>query len=170
MFRGRFLGCVCFYGLWRDAAISCEEGMRCYVFDIDGTLADITHRLPLIQKEPKDWDAFFDACSKDKPIKHMITLVRILVDCSSIVFVSGRAERFRAKTEAWLMKHLSFSNPLYMRKDGDHRPDNEVKSELLDQLLADGYEPALVFDDRSVVVKMWRERGIPCAQIADGNF
>lgn len=34
-----------------------------YVFDIDGTLADLTHRLHHIQKQPKDWDAFFDACA-----------------------------------------------------------------------------------------------------------
>jgi hypothetical protein len=27
--------------------------------DIDGTLADCTHRLHHIQKQPKDWDAFF---------------------------------------------------------------------------------------------------------------
>jgi hypothetical protein len=144
--------------------------MRCYVFDIDGTLADITHRLPFIQKEPKDWDAFFDACSEDKPIQHIINVAMALCMCAPVIFVSGRAERCRGKTEAWLMEHLSFDEPLYMRKDGDHRPDNEVKSELLDRLLADGHEPQLVFDDRSQVVRMWRERGIPCAQVADGDF
>jgi hypothetical protein len=144
--------------------------MRCYVFDIDGTLADITHRLPFIQKEPKDWDAFFDACSEDKPIQHMIEVARTLYRCDAVVFVSGRAERCRKKTEVWLMEHLWFSNRLYMRGNGDHRPDNEVKSELLDQLLADGYEPQLVFDDRKVCVDFWRSRGIPCAQVAPGDF
>jgi hypothetical protein len=36
--------------------------------------------------------------------------------------------------------------------------------------LADGYEPIMVFDDRNQVVKMWRERGIVCAQVAEGDF
>jgi phosphoglycolate phosphatase-like HAD superfamily hydrolase len=145
--------------------------MRCYVFDIDGTLADVTHRLPCIQKDPKDWDAFFDACSEDKPIQYMVDLAWALAEESHIVFVTGRPQRSRKKTEAWLLDRLGFlGRPLYMRKDGDHRPDGDVKSELLDQLVADGYEPALVFEDRSQVVRMWRDRGIPCAQVADGDF
>jgi hypothetical protein len=28
----------------------------------------------------------------------------------------------------------------------------------------------MAFDDRSQVVKMWRKRGVPCAQVADGDF
>jgi FMN phosphatase YigB (HAD superfamily) len=30
-----------------------------YIFDIDGTLADISHRLHFIQQEPKDWRGFY---------------------------------------------------------------------------------------------------------------
>ena len=28
------------------------------IFDIDGTLVNIEHRLPHIMKKPKDWDTF----------------------------------------------------------------------------------------------------------------
>jgi hypothetical protein len=28
----------------------------------------------------------------------------------------------------------------------------------------------MAFDDRNSVVKMWRDLGIPCAQVADGDF
>jgi len=28
----------------------------------------------------------------------------------------------------------------------------------------------MVFDDRDKVVNMWRENGIPCLQVAPGNF
>jgi hypothetical protein len=59
---------------------------------------------------------------------------------------------------------------LYMRRRNDRRPDYIVKAELLDQLLADGYRPIMAFDDRDQVVKMWREKGVPCAQVAEGNF
>jgi len=51
-----------------------------------------------------------------------------------------------------------------------HRPDNLVKGELLDAIRADGYEPVMAFDDRTVCVNFWRACGIPCAQVADGNF
>lgn len=152
--------------------------MRCYLFDIDGTLADLTHRLPHIQKEPKDWDAFFDACHLDAPIPHMLRVANGLSHDAGLVFVSGRAERCRDATVKWLMAHLpelawnsdDTSRDVYMRKDGDHRPDNEVKSELLARIRADDHDPIMAFDDRDQVVKMWRAAGIPCAQVADGNF
>ncbi len=57
-----------------------------------------------------------------------------------------------------------------MRSEGDHRPDYKVKEELLGRILKDGFEPIMAFDDRDQVVKMWREAGVPCAQVADGNF
>jgi hypothetical protein len=57
-----------------------------------------------------------------------------------------------------------------MRKKGDYRDDSIVKKELLDQIRKDGYNPLLAFDDRDRVVKAWRECGIRCLQVAEGNF
>lgn len=147
----------------------------CYLFDIDGTLADLSHRLHHIQKTPKDWDAFFDACPGDAPHGHMCELAGHLIETRvTVLFVSGRSDRVRLDTLAWLDTHvtcgLTDARSLYMRRDGDHRPDHIVKAELLDQILADGYQPIMAFDDRNQVVKMWRARGIPCAQVADGDF
>ena len=53
---------------------------------------------------------------------------------------------------------------LYMRSEGDYRPDYVIKSQILDAILADGYEIAFVVDDRPSVVAMWRERGLVCLQ------
>lgn len=151
--------------------------MHCYLFDIDGTLADLTHRLHHISGEfddhgmtkPKDWNSFFDACGDDAPICHMIDLCRTLATHASVIFVSGRSDRTRHVTQKWLAVNGLFGD-IYMRKDGDHRPDHIVKAELLDKIVADGKRPIMAFDDRDQVVKMWRARGIPCAQVADGNF
>lgn len=140
-----------------------------YVFDIDGTLADCSHRLHHIQKTPKDWDAFFAACDDDKPIEHMVGLCQTIIGYSPVVFVSGRSDVARDKTKAWLSDQMCYG-PLYMRKAGDHRPDDIIKIEMLAELRADGYEPIMVFDDRNRVVKAWRAAGIPCAQVADGDF
>lgn len=144
---------------------------RCYIFDIDGTIADCSHRLPHIQKEPKDWRSFFAACHGDAPISHVIELAETLAAAEeNIVFVSGRSDECRTQTEAWLFDHFAFEAPLFMRKAGDHRPDDIVKSELLDEVFAAGWSPVMAFDDRDRVVAMWRSRGIPCAQVAEGNF
>lgn len=146
----------------------------CIIFDIDGTLANGDHRLHLIQQEPKQWDAYFDLCDGDAPINHMIRLLRILEREYVPVFVTGRAARWRVKTEQWLARHGAATGRyplrLYMREDGDHRDDHVLKIELLAQLRADGFDPLMVFDDRARVVKAWRAAGVPCAQVAEGEF
>lgn len=149
------------------------ETRPCYIVDIDGTCADLTHRLWFIQGEKKDWDGFFGAVSEDKPIEHMQKVVCALEDYADIVFVTGRPERTRTDTVAWLDLHL-FNNTgmmkIYMRQDGDYRPDHQVKSELLSAIILDGFEPIMAFDDRDQVVEMWRANEIPCAQVARGDF
>lgn len=145
--------------------------MKCYLFDIDGTIADLTHRLHHIEGDKKDWPAFFDACEHDAPIPHILDLAKILCEQAIVLLVSGRSDRVRNQTVDWLYRHgLNNFTTLYMRQDGDHRPDHIVKAELLEQIRADGYEPIMAFDDRNQVVEMWRANGIPCAQVAPGDF
>jgi phosphoglycolate phosphatase-like HAD superfamily hydrolase len=145
--------------------------MRSYIFDIDGTLADCSHRIHLIEMTPKRWDEFFALCSMDRPIAHIIELARVLSKSGAgIVYVSGRSDQCRYETEAWLRAHKVPAGPLYMRKRGDHRDDDIIKLELLEQLRADGFDPIMAFDDRNRVVAAWRSAGIPCAQVAPGDF
>lgn len=144
--------------------------MRCYLFDIDGTLANCDHRKHHIEGEKKDWDAFYATCHLDEPIDHMVELARDLYSHGHLVFVTGRGEEQRGPTQEWLKDHGLGGPPLYMRPAKDYRPDDIVKGELLDQIVEAGYEPIMAFDDRNSVVKMWRARGIPCAQVAEGDF
>ncbi len=57
-----------------------------------------------------------------------------------------------------------------MRPEKDYRDDGTIKAELLDKILADGWEPWLVVEDRQRVVDMWRARGLTCLQCAPGDF
>lgn len=152
--------------------------MKTYIFDIDGTLSDPAHRLHHIEGETKDWPAFFAACDQDKPIPHMVDLFKglWLGTEESFLFCTGRSEDVQTKTVDWLSKELlppgqSFdAMDVYMRAVGDHRADTIVKSELMDRIISDGYEPIMVFEDRASVVTMWRERGIPCLQVQAGDY
>jgi phosphoglycolate phosphatase-like HAD superfamily hydrolase len=144
----------------------------CYIFDLDGTLADLSHRIHHIQTTPKDWPAFFAGVKDDTPIEHVVNLYHIIACQADVIFVSGRSDACRDGTVWWLAKHgfTIHANGLYMRKEGDHRPDYRVKYDLLQQLKADGWNPLMAFDDRDQVVNMWRLNGIPCAQVAPGSF
>jgi hypothetical protein len=149
---------------------------QCYVFDLDGTLANIEHRLRYIKGEPKDWRAFFAACGGDSlilPVAHLYNACRFS-GCEDaekyVVIVSGRSSECREATEAWLAHHGLTPAALYMRKAGDHSPDHQCKARILKQLLADGWEPILFVDDRKQVVDMWRSLGYVCLQCAEGDF
>lgn len=144
---------------------------RCWLLDIDGTVADASHRLHYIESDPKDWRSFFAEVSGDKPIAHVVELVQVLEESGyDIVFVTGRSTECRQATIDWLDANVVRAYALYMRQEGDRRPDEVVKLELLAKLREDGYEPVAAFEDRSRVVAAWRDAGLPCFQVAPGDF
>ena len=133
------------------------------IFDIDGTIADLTRRLHYITTKPKNWPAFNKAISNDKPIWQVIeVLFSLKNDGWRIIFCSGRSEDSRQDTIDWLVDYGIWDkvSGLYMRKSKDYRSDDIIKEELLNQILKDGYNPLMVFDDRKRVVEMWRRRGL----------
>lgn len=142
-----------------------------FICDIDGTIADCSHRLHWIKTKPKNWKAFFNSMSLDDPITRIIDTVKDLQSKGCLmVMCSGRPETYRKETEDWLDKHGIIPTKLYMRKAGDYRADDIVKAEFLDAIREDGIDPKLVFDDRDSVVKMWRDKGLTCIQVAEGDF
>jgi len=148
-----------------------------YLCDLDGTLCDISHRLPLIKQDPPDWNGFFMAAEADKPIWEVITIIRGLHQIGQkIIMVTGRSDISKEITTAWLIKYRVPFDELYMRKEGDYQEDSVVKFELLDQILVkypqvkEQFRIAGVFEDRQQVVDMFRARGLRVFQVAKGKF
>lgn len=145
-----------------------------YIFDLDGTLAVIDHRRPLLAE--KRWREFYAACDKDIPNAPVIRIMESLRRFAEIWIFSGRSGEVRQKTVDWMCYHTSFmahelDTALVMRDEGDYTADDELKASWLDSMLnEDRTRLVAVFDDRDRVVKMWRSRGITCLQVADGNF
>ena len=82
-----------------------------------------------------------------------------------MVFVSGRPDTYRAITEQWLSNHIPFEyKVLFMRRAGDHRPDNIAKKEILHTYFPDISLINVVIDDRRRVLEMWASQ-IPHAHI-----
>lgn len=143
----------------------------CVVFDVDGTLADATHRLHFLAHSPKKWDEFFSCMDVDPVIEPVAAIARAFRGRTHLVCVSARPQRTASSTKAWMKKHdLNYWHAYYFREDGDRRDDQLVKKDILDRMLLDGWRPFLVFDDRQRVVDMWRANGIVCAQVAPGDF
>ena len=147
------------------------EEVKTLICDIDGTLADLNHRRVYIASKPKNYMAFKERIMEDKPIVHIINTVKQFRDLGyKIVLCSGRGEEQRQGTEDWLRLHDVPYDKMYMRAEKDYRSDDIIKEELLDRIISAGYKPWLVLDDRERVVQMWRRRGIPCVQVAPGDF
>lgn len=142
------------------------------ILDLDGTVADCNHRLHFIQGAERDYKAFYDALVDDKPIHHIIDLVRAISESSEYVFivVTGRPISHLRETEIWLNEHFIDYYAIFMRAENDFRKDYIVKKEFLDTIRAQFGEPAFALDDRSSVVAMWRQNGVPCLQVAPGDF
>ena len=92
-----------------------------FIFDLDGTLCDNSHRLKFIQGEVKDWEGFHSLQGDDKPIWEVITVARALATAGqTLIYVTGRMEKGRNITQSWLDKYRLPKGALLMRKDGDH--------------------------------------------------
>lgn len=144
---------------------------KIFVFDIDGTLADLTHRKKFVASKPKNWNAFDAGIPFDKPFTDIIFILNTYYNLGyKILLCSGRSERTRNATVEWLNKNGVVFHQLYMRTDNDHRQDSIVKVELLQQIRNEHGEPFLWFDDRQQVVDAIRAQGVRVLQVAPGDF
>lgn len=179
-----------------------------YIFDLDGTLALIEHRLHFITvpacphcgwvKEcdhsrdgtrpafKRDWRGFFAAVKDDAPNLPVIRTLQALRKSGAEVWIwSGRSDECKAATVEWLQRHGCFGFPtdvlwawpfgaperFRMRKAGDYRDDVVVKGEWLSEMEPPEFNRLTgVFDDRDRVVRMWRDAGVTCFQVAPGEF
>lgn len=148
-----------------------------YIFDLDGTIALLSERREKLIKDtsnPHRWRDFYAACDTDLPNVPVINTLRRLKASGADIFIwSARSDEVAQKTWEWLITHVGHGNfdVVRMRPAGNTEDDRVIKTRYLEEL-----EPEVrsrivaVFDDRDKVVAMWRSKGIPCFQVAAGDF
>jgi HAD superfamily, subfamily IIIB (Acid phosphatase) len=96
------------------------------IIDIDTTLANTDHRATHLVTGPdgkitqESWDAFLhpEALVLDPPQKHALDVLNWMrAHGYEVVFLTGRGEKLRSATEAWLSTHMGWTveESLYMR-------------------------------------------------------
>lgn len=138
---------------------------KAFLVDIDGTLAHMRD-----YRGPFDW-AKVGLDDVDETIASIVDGLALgfaeADDPYYVIVMSGRDESCRDETKMWLDKHNIYYEYLFMRPQGDMRPDNLIKAELFDTHVRDNFDVQFVLDDRQQVVDMWRRMGLTCLQVAE---
>lgn len=144
------------------------------IVDIDGTLSELSHRQEYLKMTPKNWKKFNSLVHLDDTHDDIIWIIKTLKMAGArIIICTARTEDIKEPTIEWLNDKAGlagFYDAIYMRKSKDYRNDGIVKTELLEQMRKDGFNPTIVFDDRNKAVDAWRSAGLRCLQVAPGDF
>jgi hypothetical protein len=151
------------------------------ICDIDGTIADNSHREGFIQGGQKDWDSFYkpELMERDTPIAAAMRALPELVSKvqQNFFFLTGRPERTRETTAAWIKLHFGISTrrpgethvfpgylektpQMVMRGNTDRRPAHVYKQSLCEFLHTGNGRPLLFIDDDLRNEEMYKLYGI----------
>lgn len=148
------------------------------ICDLDGTLALLNGRSP------------YDASTCENDLPNIPVIETILAHYNAgrkIIFCSGREDKYRDQTIKFIETYCNnicshndcdlagvnmgvIPYQLFMRKTGDMRKDAIIKEEIYNEHIKDKVNVLLVLDDRNQVVDFWRSKGLPCFQVAPGDF
>lgn len=120
------------------------------VFDLDNTLADTAHRQRFLERRPRDWAAFFAAAPDDPPLAEGVALALKSTRECEVVYLTGRPERCREDTVAWLAAQGLPEGRIWMRRNDDRRPARRTKLEIL-RRISRAREVRMLVDDDELV-------------------
>lgn len=112
--------------------------------------------------------------NRDEPKHATIAVAKALHATGHELWLfSGRSDVVAGRTAGWLVlnsiAHL-FEKRRF-RREGDYTPDDKLKRAWYDEMSEQDRERLLLtFDDRDRMVAMWRGLGVPCFQVAPGDF
>lgn len=127
------------------------------ILDLDGTIADNSHREHLIPKEKgttDQWTEFNLACGGDYIIPETYEVLNAIYwhTGHSVYVVTGRSEVCLDETVNWLAKNAIHYDLLIMRPEDDHRKAVEFKREKFEELGL--CEEDIVFEDDPAIINM----------------
>jgi hypothetical protein len=138
---------------------------RALIVDLDGTLA-------IFEGVRNGLD--FSDVTKDKVnevVKEVLIMYKKYDRKRKIIVISGRPNTKNVYQQSlfWLKKNKIPFDKLFL-VDREGLPDAENKKFFYQTKIKDKYQIDFVLEDRNSVVKMWREIGLVCFQVAETNY
>jgi len=138
---------------------------RALIVDLDGTLA-------IFDGVRNGLD--FSDVTKDKVnevVKEVLIMYKRYDKRRKILIISGRpnTKEVYQQTLFWLKKNQIPFDKLFL-VDREGLPDAENKKFFYQTKIKNKYYIDFILEDRNSVVKMWREIGLVCFQVAETNY
>ena len=136
---------------------------RAALFDMDGTLADVSGIRHYVRgpRKSKDFDSFHALSVDCPPHQWVVEMARGFSNQGiDVVIVTARKAKWRGPTAWFLAQNDVPSAALFMRADKDGRPDVEVKRDIL-AAIRRTWVPVVAVDDNPSVIALWKSEGIP---------
>lgn len=135
--------------------------MKTIICDLDGTLCDHEHRKHLLS----NFDEYNSKLHLDNPKQAIREILVMMGKAYHIILITGRPIKHQPETEQWLDKHGIKYSGLFMRPEGDMRPDVALKRAIFHEHVVNPDDVLFVMEDRDCVVDLWRSLGLTCLQV-----
>jgi FMN phosphatase YigB (HAD superfamily) len=144
-----------------------------WIFDVDGTLADVDPLLHWISNQDRASESFkqnFEKFHSEsiycRPHAEVVDMLWEKVNKFDIIVVTARQEKWRAHTAYWMVNNNIPHTAMFMRQDADSRPDYEIKKDILEHVKL-FWDVKHAVDDNPNIIRLWEENGIPTTKIGD---
>lgn len=145
--------------------------MKAMIFDMDGTLADVTSIAHHLTGDIVDSDLYHDL-SADVPIVEVVrdAVMQASKDGYAILIVTYRKEKYLTQTVRFLYNNYIPFSFLYMRENGDDRSDYDFKKAILGRIRNETFVVEKAYDDNPDIIRLWEEEGIETVHITGHGF
>lgn len=135
------------------------------IFDMDGTLCDVTSIRHHVLGRRKNYDAFHYGSLFCPPVGWVAEKLHAHAAADrSIIVVTARKRKWHQLTKNWFMQNGLYYDEIHMRADDDDRKDVEVKRDIYAQF-ANRYRIIKAYDDNPSIVALWRSLGIETVEV-----
>jgi len=139
------------------------------IFDMDGTLADVSairhHVVPIPPNRRKDFDTFHDLSAGVPAHDWVVNLARDAKTIGlTVLIVTARSTKWRNHTAMWLALNDVPSDAMFMRKNGDTRKDVLVKTDILNAIRT-RFEVVMAVDDNPSILQLWQDNNITTVEV-----
>ena len=130
--------------------------------DLDGTLADTTHRHSLAPTATNGstWSAYAKACTGDIPNFDLLQLLDVLSRRYLVHLISGRDGSALRETKEWLFAYDVPYDSVTLRPEDDETYNADLKVRYIRQLREKGLKPFILFDDWKPTIEAVRREGV----------